>query len=127
VDLFGFNSPDDEVSKPQTLCEFDRQQAVELLKRRGELQNFEVQMRNEMARCFGTLLLVRMQPMDTWKVDMLKQKPLYKPQSYGLYWRQFPIRCLYLTAEGQVIEAVEEPNSYINQSRSRLETLHQIF
>jgi len=31
---------------PQTLCESsDRQQAVELLKRRGELQNFEVQMR----------------------------------------------------------------------------------
>jgi len=71
VDLFGFNSPDEiwyQTHHRLYVNPSDRQQAVELLKRRGELQNFEVQMRNEMARCFGTLPLVRMQPMDTWKV-----------------------------------------------------------
>jgi len=46
----------------------DRQQAVELLKRRGELQNFEVQMRKRDGTLFWDFTLVRMQPMDTWKV-----------------------------------------------------------
>jgi len=41
-------------------------------------------------------------------ISARKQKPLYKPQrqSYGLYLRH-PDPLFVLTAEGQVIEAVE--------------------
>ncbi len=56
ADLFGFNSPDEMIGIVYStdfyvnLC--DRQQVVELLKRHGDLQNVEIQMRKRDGTAF---------------------------------------------------------------------------
>jgi len=92
-------------------------QAVELLKRRGELQN-EVQMRND-GTLFWTLLSSE---CSRWMEGVIVDIALVASRSRSTS-SETELRTLFaaipdplfVTAEGQVIEAVEiEPISYIN-------------
>ncbi|MBW4528660.1 MAG: PAS domain S-box protein [Phormidium tanganyikae FI6-MK23] len=66
--LFGYNSPEDVIGlKHTTDCYVnpsDRQQAIELLKRDGELQNFEVQLQKRDGTLFWALHSTRLNAAD---------------------------------------------------------------
>ena len=68
ANLFGFNSPEEVIGlKHTTDCyvnSSDRQQAIELLRRDGELQNFEVQLQKRDGTLFWGLYSTRLNATD---------------------------------------------------------------
>ncbi|WP_442949506.1 PAS domain S-box protein [Nostoc sp.] len=145
ANLFGFNSPEEMIGlKHTTDCyvnSSDRQQAIELLKRHGELQNFEVQMRKRDGTMFWGLYSSRLNAADGCMEgviadisDVYDELRLRKQAEAALQASETKLRTLIaaipdplcvLTAQGQVIERVEGNPSYSEDHIGK--TLHQLF
>ncbi|MEH1844166.1 MAG: PAS domain S-box protein [Nostoc sp.] len=138
ANLFGFNSPEEVIGlKHSTDCYVnlsDRQQAVELLKRDGELQNFEVQLQKRDGTLFWGLYSSRLNAADGCMEGVIADISDRVSAEEALQASETKLRTLIaaipdplcvLTAQGQVIERVEGNPSYREDHIGK--TLHQLF
>ncbi|AUB44500.1 Protein kinase-like domain (plasmid) [Nostoc flagelliforme CCNUN1] len=142
ADLFGYDSPDEVIGlKHSTDCYVnpsDRQQAIELLKRHGELQNFEVQLQKRNGTLFWGLYSSRLNAADGCMEGVIADISDRKQAEVALQASEAELRALFsaipdplcvVNAEGRVIETVA---GNLRQLYSSVEekvgkTLHQIF
>ncbi|WP_414624687.1 PAS domain S-box protein [Calothrix sp. CCY 0018] len=141
ADLFGFDSPDEVIGlKHSTDCYVnpsDRQQAIELLRLHGELQNFEVQLQKRNGTLFWGLYSTRLNAADECMEGVIADISDRKQAEEALQASETKLRTLIeaipdplyvLTAEGQVLDAVErDPNLSCRPIEEQIgKTLHQL-
>ncbi|BAY50361.1 serine/threonine protein kinase and signal transduction histidine kinase with GAF and PAS/PAC sensor (plasmid) [Scytonema sp. HK-05] len=148
ADLFGFDSPEEVIGlKHTTDCYVnpsDRQQAIELLKRDGELQNFEVQLQKRDGTLFWGLCSTRLNAADECIegviADISKQQAALherKQAEEALQASETKLRTLIeaipdplfvLSAEGRLLEImVLEPNLLWQPFEEMIgQTMHQL-
>jgi PAS domain S-box-containing protein len=142
ADLFGFNSPV-EVIGVQYGTDFfanpdDRKQLIESLKRDGDLQNVEIQVRKRDGTSFWGLYSFHLNATDDYIEGVIADISDRKQAEAALQASEAKLRALFsaipdplfvITAEGQVIEAVAiSPAQLYRPIEEQLgKTLHQIF
>jgi PAS domain S-box-containing protein len=146
ADLFGCNSPEEVIGlKHTTDCYVnpsDRQQAIELLKRDGELQNFEVQLQKRDGTLFWGLYSTRLNAADECMEGVIADISDRKQAEAALQASESELRALFsaipdplfvYNAEGQVIDAIPGNPSYGEEYREEYreeyigKTLHQLY
>ncbi len=141
ADLFGFDSPEEMIGlKHTTDCYVnpsDRQQAIELLKRDGELRSFEVQLQKRDGTLFWGLCSTRLNAADECIEGVIADISDLKQAEAALQASEKELQTLItaipdplyvLTAEGQVLDAVErDPNQSCRPIEEQIgKTLHQL-
>ncbi|KAB8318675.1 PAS domain S-box protein [Tolypothrix campylonemoides VB511288] len=149
ADLFGYDSPDEMIGKKQTtdcyVNSSDRHKAIELLKRDGELQNFEVQLQKRDGTLFWGLYSTRLNAADECMegviADISEQQAALrerKQAEIALQASEAELRALFsaipdplciFNAEGQLICAIQGNPSYGEEYREEYtgKTLHQLY
>jgi PAS domain S-box-containing protein len=140
ADLFGYDSPDEMIGKKQTtdcyVNSSDRQQAIELLKRDRELQNFEVQLQKRDGTLFWGLYSTRLNAADECMEGVIAdisdrvsaEAALQASEAeLQLLFAAIPDSLCVLTAEGQIIKKVD-PDRLNQPIEAQIgKTLHQVF
>ncbi|WP_190737351.1 PAS domain S-box protein, partial [Nostoc sp. FACHB-888] len=141
ADLFGFDSPEEVIGlKHTTDCYVnpsDRQQAIELLKRDGELQNFEVQLQKRDGTLFWGLCSTRLNAADECIEGVIADISDRKQAEAALQASETKLRTLIeaipdplfvLSAEGRILEImVLEPDLLWQPYEEMIgQTMHQI-
>ncbi|HIK15353.1 MAG TPA: PAS domain S-box protein [Leptolyngbyaceae cyanobacterium M33_DOE_097] len=141
ANLFGFDSPEEVIGlKHTTDCYVnpsDRQQAIELLKRDGELQNFEVQLQKRDGTLFWGLCSTRLNAADECIEGVIADISDRKQAEAALQASETKLRTLVeaipdplfvLSAEGRLLEImVVEPNLLWQPYEEMIgQTMHQI-
>ncbi|WP_263971543.1 PAS domain S-box protein [Leptolyngbya ohadii] len=141
ANLFGFDSPEEVIGlKHTTDCYVnpsDRQQAIELLKRDGELQNFEVQLQKRDGTLFWGLCSTRLNAADECIEGVIADISDRKQAEAALQASESKLRTLIeaipdplfvLSAEGRLLEImVLEPNLLWRPFEEMIgKTMHQI-
>ncbi|WP_446875233.1 PAS domain S-box protein [Phormidesmis sp. 146-35] len=140
--LFGFDSPEEMIGLEHSIDYFvnpsDRQQAVEVMKRDGELRSFEVQMRKRDGTLFWGLSSSYLNAADGYVEGVIADISDRKQAEVALQASEAELRALFsaipdplciFTAEGQVISVTEGNPSYRELYKEELvgKTLHQLF
>ncbi|WP_341531016.1 PAS domain S-box protein [Nostoc sp. UHCC 0302] len=142
ADLFGFDSPEEIIGLEHTTGYYVnqgvRQQAIELLKRDGELQSFEVQMRKQDGTLFWGLFSSYLNAADDYIEGVIADISDRKQAEVALQASEAELRALFsaipdplciFNAEGQVIGAIKGNPSYGELHREEYigKTLHQLY
>jgi PAS domain S-box-containing protein len=142
ANLFGFDSPEEVIGLLHgTDCYVnlsDRSSAIELLKRDGKLQNFEVQLRRRDGTSFWALYSARPNVADECMEGVIADISDRKQAEVALQASEAELRALFsaipdslcvITAEGRLIEKVEGNPKQVYRSIEEMvgKTLHQIF
>jgi PAS domain S-box-containing protein len=149
ADLFGFDSPEEVIGlKHTTDCYVnpsDRSSAIELLKRDGELQNFEVQLQKRDGTLFWGLCSTRLNAADECIegviADISEQQAALRERKQAeaaLLASEAELRALFsaipdplciFTAEGQLSCAIKGNPSYgeLHSEEYIGKTLHQLY
>ncbi len=142
ADLFGFDSPEEIIGLEHTTDYYvnqgDRLQAIELLKRDGELQSFEVQMRKQDGTLFWGLFSSYLNAADDYIEGVIADISDRKQAEVALQASEAELRALFsaipdplciFNAEGQVIGAIKGNPSYGELHREEYigKTLHQLY
>ncbi|MBW4594472.1 MAG: AAA family ATPase [Brasilonema angustatum HA4187-MV1] len=141
ANLFGFDSPEQIIGLEHTtgyyVNQCDRQQAIELLKRDGEVRSFAAQMRKRDCTPFWGLYSSRLNAADECIEGVIADITDRKQAEIALQASEAELRALVsaipdllcvLTAEGQIIEMVEgKLHRPIEEDTCIGKTLHQIF
>jgi PAS domain S-box-containing protein len=140
ANLFGFDSPEEVIGlKHTTDCYVnpsDRQQAIELLKRDGELQNFEVQLQKRDGTLFWGLCSTRLNAADECIEGVIADISDRKQAEAALQASETKLRTLIeaipdplfvLSAEGRILEImVLEPDLLWQPYEEMIgQTMHQ--
>ncbi|MBD2261308.1 PAS domain S-box protein [Pseudanabaena sp. FACHB-2040] len=141
ANLFGFDSPEEVIGlKYTTDCYVnpsDRQQAIELLKRDGELQNFEVQLRKRDGTLFWGLFSLYLNADDDYTEGVIADISDRKQAEAALQASETKLRTLIeaipdplfvMSAEGRLLEIVVLEPSLLWQPFEEMigQTMHQL-
>jgi two-component system, NarL family, sensor kinase len=142
ANLLGFDSPEEIVGLEHSIGYFvnprDRQPAIELLKRDGELRSYEFQMRKRDGTVFWVLSSCYLNAADDYIEGVIADISDRKQAEVALQASEAELRALVsaipdplfvLTAEGRLVEAVGvKPNQLYRPIEEQIgQTLHQIF
>jgi PAS domain S-box-containing protein len=142
ANLYGFDSPEQIIGIEHTADYYvnpsDRQQFLEVLKRDGEVRNFEAQMRKRDGTLFWVLFSSYLNAADGYIEGVVVDISDLKQAEAALHASEAELRALVsaipdplfvLTAEGRLVEAVEvKPNQLSRPIEEQIgQTLHQIF
>jgi PAS domain S-box-containing protein len=142
ANLLGFDSPEEIIGVEHSIGYFvnpsDRQQAIEMLKRDGEVPSFEVQMRKRDGTVFWGLSSSYLNADDDYIEGVIADISDRKQAEAALQASEAELRALFLAipdplcvynAEGQVIDAIPGNPSYGEEYREEYigKTLHQLY
>lgn len=142
ADLLGFDSPEEIIGLEHTIGYWvnpsDRQQAIELLKRDGEVRNFEAQMRKRDGTSFWGLYSSYLNATDDYIEGVIADISDRKQAEVALQASEAELRALFsaipdpmciFNAEGQLICAIQGNPSYgeLHQEEYIGTTLHQLY
>ena len=142
ADLFGFDSPEEMIGLEHTIGYWVnpnvRQQGIELMKRDGEVRNFEVQMRKRDGTLFWGLFSSYLNAADDYIEGVIADISDRKQAEVALQASEAELRALFsaipdplcvFNAEGQVIGAIKGNPSYGELHRDEYigKTLHQLY
>jgi len=142
ANLLGFDSPEEIIGLEHTIGYFvnqcDRQQAVELMKRDGEVQSYEVQMRKRDGTLFWGLYSSYLNATDDYIEGVVADISDRKRAEVALQASEAELRALFsaipdplcvFNAEGQLLSAIKGNPSYGELYREEYigTTLHQLY
>ncbi|NJO51704.1 MAG: PAS domain S-box protein [Leptolyngbyaceae cyanobacterium RM2_2_4] len=142
ANLLGFDSPKKIIGLEHSIDYFvnpgDRQQAIEVMKRDGELRSYEAQMRKRDGTVFWGLCSSYLNAADGYVEGVLADISDRKQAEAALQASEAELRALFsaipdlmciFNAEGQVICVTEGNPSYTELYKEELvgKTLHQLF
>lgn len=138
ANLYGFDSPEEIIGIEHTAGYYvnpsDRQQFLELLKRDGELRNFEAQMRKRDGTVFWVLFSSYLNAADGYIEGVVADISDLKQAEVALQASEAELRALFsaipdpiciFNAEGQLICEIQGNPSYGEEYTGK--TLHQLF
>ena len=138
ADLFGFDSPEEMIGLEHTTgyyVDFNvRQHAIELLKRDGEVQSFEIQMRKRDGTAFWGLYSGYLNATDKYIEGVVADISDRKQAEVALQASEAELRALFsaipdplciINAEGRLLCTIKGTSSYGEECTGK--TLHQLF
>ncbi|MGJ5630975.1 PAS domain S-box protein [Nostoc sp. CALU 1950] len=142
ANLFGFDSPEEIIGLEHATDYYadpsDRQHAIELLKRNGEVRSYEAQMRKRDGAVFWGLFSFYLNAADDYIEGVIADISDRKQVEVALQASEAELRALFsaipdplcvVTAQGRVIETVAgNPRQLYSSVEEKVgKTLHQIF
>ena len=138
ADLFGFDSPEEMIALEHTTGYYVdsnvRQHAIELLKRDGEVQSFEIQMRKRDGTAFWGLYSGYLNATDKYVEGVVADISDRKQAEVALQASEAELRALFsaipdplciINAEGRLLCTIKGTSSYGEECTGK--TLHQLF
>lgn len=138
ADLFGFDSPQEMIGIEHTTGYWvnlsDRQQGIEVIKRDGEVRNYEAQMRKRDGTVFWGLFSSYLNAADDYIEGVIADISDRKQAEVALQASEAELRALFsaipdplciINAEGRLLCTIKGTSSYGEECTGK--TLHQLF